>query len=246
MATWGSRRYGGEEDRTSGLDRNAYQAYGAAMPGGLPGGAPGFGNLPNVSFDADEVVACGASAPVFGTLSSNPKVSPLTAQMAVELGYDPDFANASVPRRGGAVLLDLVIYMAVLSVLIGLGAVVYGGDGATAVAIGSFFLGPGGFYLYRVAGDAIFEGSPGKHALGMSLKGKHGLPISARDGFVRNAWILPSMIPFAGWIVSAGLAGAIALGANRDPLGRGRHEKSVGTRVVEKLDRDELPRGKYH
>lgn len=243
MARWDSQRYGGDKRRTRGLDQN-YDAFGAAMPDGMPASARGYQYLPDVPFDADEVVAYGASAPAFGNLSSNPKVSPLTARMAVELGYDPDLANASVPRRGGALLVDSVIYMAVLAVLTVLGAYFANSDGAAMVMLTSLFVGPGGFYLYRVAGDALFEGSPGKHAMGMSLKGKHGLPISARDGFVRNAWILPSMIPFAGWIVSVGLAGWIAMGASRDPLGRGGHEKSVGTRVVEKPDRHELPRGK--
>lgn len=243
MAEWDGQRGGGDKRRTRGRNQN-YDAFGAAMPDGMPSDARGYQYLPDVPFDADEVVSYGSTAPAFGSLSSNPKVSPLTARMAIELGYDPDLANASVSRRGGALLLDSVIYMAVISVLAVLGAYFADSDGVAMVMLGTLILGPGGFYLYRAAGDALFEGSPGKHAMGLSLKGQHGLPISARDGFVRNAWILPSMIPFAGWIVSAGLAGWIAMGASRDPLGRGGHEKSVGTRVVEKPDRDELPRGK--
>lgn len=253
MTNWDDCRYGGEYSPADYLSNSggnayreydaygAYQAYGvqnAAMPNqAMPYPAA---NLP-VGYESGYPASYGVSS--FGELSTNPKVAPLTAQMAVQLGFDPNLANASVARRGGALLVDSVIYIALIAAIAVLGSIVGTSDSGVMVMLISLFLGPGGFYLYRVAGDSIFDGSPGKHAMGMKIEGAHGMPVSARDGFVRNAWILPSMIPFAGWFVSAGLAGWIAMGASRDPLGRGRHELSVRTRVVEKPETRELPRG---
>lgn len=247
LANWDDRRYGGEyspADYLSSSGRNAYRehdtyaAYGAAMPyRDVP--YP-VANIP-VGYESGYPASYGVSS--FGELSTNPKVAPLTAQMAVHLGFDPNLANAPVVRRGGALLVDSVIYTALIASIAVLASIAGTSDSGVMVMLISLFLGPGGFYLYRVAGDSIFDGSPGKHAMGMKIEGAHGMPVSARDGFVRNAWILPSMIPVAGWFVSAGLAGWIAMGASRDPLGRGRHELSVRTRVVEKPETRELQRG---
>lgn len=252
MANWDDRRYGGEyspADYLSSSGRNAYRehdayaAYGAAMPyqevPHLEVPYP-VANIP-VGYESGYPASYGVSS--FGELSTNPKVAPLTAQMAVRLGFDPNLANAPVVRRGGALLVDSVIYTALIASIAVLASIAGTSDSGVMVMLISLFLGPGGFYLYRVAGDSIFDGSPGKHAMGMKIEGAHGMPVSARDGFVRNAWILPSMIPVAGWFVSAGLAGWIAMAASRDPLGRGRHELSVRTRVVEKPETRELQRG---
>lgn len=219
---------------------DAYDAYGVAVPYSAVNSsyADAYANGYQGAYTAG-VPAYGRST--FGALSTNPKVSPLTAQMAVELGFDPNEANASVMRRAGALFVDSVIYGAIIAALAVIAGLIGNGDSAAVVVAISMLLGPGGFYFYRVAGDSIFEGSPGKHAMGLSLKGAHSMPISARDGFVRNAWLLPSMIPFAGWVVSAGLAAWIAGTAARDPLGRGSHERSIRTRVVEKPDKYELP-----
>lgn len=247
MTNWDDRRYGGEygpadylnkSGRSAHRPADAYEVYDVAMPyRAMPYPAS---NMP-ADYERGYPASYGVSS--FGELSANPKVAPLTAQMAVHLGFNPDLANAPVARRGGALLVDSVIYIALIAALAVLGSIVGTSDSGAMVLLISLFLGPGGFYLYRVAGDSIFDGSPGKHAMGMKIEGAHGMPVSARDGFVRNAWILPSMIPFAGWFVSAGLAGWIAMGASRDPLGRGRHELSVRTRVVEKPETRELPRG---
>ena len=252
MANWDDRRYGGEyspADYLSSSGRNAYRehdayaAYGAAMPyqevPHLEVPYP-VANIP-VGYESGYPASYGVSS--FGELSTNPKVAPLTAQMAVRLGFDPNLANAPVVCRGGALLVDSVIYTALIASIAVLASIAGTSDSGVMVMLISLFLGPGGFYLYRVAGDSIFDGSPGKHAMGMKIEGAHGMPVSARDGFVRNAWILPSMIPVAGWFVSAGLAGWIAMAASRDPLGRGRHELSVRTRVVEKPETRELQRG---
>ncbi len=250
LANWDDRRYDGEYSPADDLsssgryayrEHDAYGAYDAAMPyQEVPYPAS---NIP-VGYESGYPVGYGASS--FGELSTNPKVAPLTAQMAVHLGFDPNLANGSVARRAGALLVDSVIYIALIAAIAVLASIVGTSENGVLVMVISLFLGPGGFYLYRVAGDSIFDGSPGKHAMGMKIEGAHGMPVSARDGFVRNAWILPSMIPFAGWFVSAGLAGWIAMGASRDPLGRGRHELSVRTRVVEKPETRELSRGQRH
>lgn len=247
MANWDDRRYGGEYSPTDYLgisgrnayrEHDAYAAYDAAMP--YQEAPYPVVNIP-VGYESGYPVSYGVSS--FGELSANPKVAPLTAQMAVHLGFDPNLANGSVARRGGALLVDSVIYTALIASITVLASIAGTSDSGVMVMLISLLLGPGGFYLYRVAGDSIFDGSPGKHAMGMKIEGAHGMPVSARDGFVRNAWILPSMIPVAGWFVSAGLAGWIAMAASRDPLGRGRHELSVRTRVVEKPETRELQRG---
>lgn len=252
MANWDDRRYGGEyspadylgsSGRNAYREHDAYAAYDAAMPNqAVPHLEVPYpvANIP-IGYESGYPASYGVSS--FGELSTNPKVAPLTAQMAVHLGFDPNLANAPVVRRGGALLVDSVIYTALIASIAVLASIAGTSDSGVMVMLISLFLGPGGFYLYRVAGDSIFDGSPGKHAMGMKIEGAHGMPVSARDGFVRNAWILPSMIPVAGWFVSAGLAGWIAMAASRDPLGRGRHELSVRTRVVEKPETRELQRG---
>nr|WP_162933220.1 RDD family protein [Corynebacterium lactis] len=164
------------------------------------------------------------------------RITPLTRQAAIELGYDPDVPNAPLARRLGALLIDGALYSAlVIFLAVAVAGFVDPALGET-IALATLVLGPVGFYAFRSAGDAIFEGSPGKHILGMSMSGPHGLPVSGRDGLLRNAWILPSMIPFLGWVASLGVAAWIAISAARDPLGRGIHEKGARTRVVEKPD----------
>lgn len=164
----------------------------------------------------------------------NPRITPATAAAAEALGYDPAAVNAPLSRRAGALLLDGALYAA----LLGLAVVLLGGfgpaDAWAATVVGALMAGPAGFYGFRAAGDAIFEGSPGKHLLGLRMGGPNGLPVSGADGLRRNLWILPSMIPFAGWAVSLGLAAWIGLSAGNDPLGRGGHERATGTRVTEK------------
>lgn len=242
MARWEERLSMGKQPRGGGfpsrfgvpgladaLGRRTLSAQRGAM--GAMDAFPGSAEYDLVSFG----YAAGSPSPL---LSSNPRVSPMTAQAAVELGYDPNLANASLPLRAGALLLDGAIYAAAVTFLALLAWVGFGEEPAQAITIAASIAGPLGFYLYRAAGDAIFEGSPGKHMLGLRMSGPHGIPVSARDGLVRNAWLLPSMIPFLGWVVTAGIAGWIGVSALRDPLGRGSHELRSGTRVEEKPDRE--------
>lgn len=153
--------------------------------------------------------------------------------LAEELGYDPAARNAPVIRRLGAVFVDAAIYGVLLALIMVLLGIFGADDSWAAVAVGALLAGPAGFYAYRAAGDAVFEGSPGKHALGLSTVRANGLPVSGGDGLRRNLWILPSMIPGLGWIASLALMGWIGVTAARDPLGRGGHERDVGTRVTE-------------
>lgn len=173
------------------------------------------------------------SAPVAAAGGPDPRIAPRTSAAAAELGYDPAAVNAPIPRRAGAVLLDLAIYLAVLggvALAAGLGL---SAEHAAVVLGAGAVTGPAGFYAYRAAGDAIFEGSPGKRALGLRMSGPHGLPVSGGDGLRRNLWILPSLIPVAGWLVTAAMMVWIAVGMGSDPLGRGPHERATGTRVTE-------------
>ncbi|HHU46198.1 MAG TPA: RDD family protein [Actinomycetales bacterium] len=177
-----------------------------------------------------------ADHPLLGVpeYARNPKITPATAAAAHALGYDPDAVNAPLSRRAGALMLDGAVYVLLLALVTILIGVFGASDAWAAVLSGALIAGPAGFYAYRAAGDAIFEGSPGKHMLGLSMGGPNGLPVSAGDGLRRNLWILPSMIPGLGWIASAGLATWIGLSAGNDPLGRGGHERAIGTRVTEK------------
>ena len=165
-------------------------------------------------------------------LPTDPRIKPQTAMVARERGYDPTVVNAPLMMRFGALVIDAVIYAALITALTVLVAAV-GAAPSVVVAIAGV-LGPAGFYGYRAASDAIFEGSLGKHALGLGMVGPNGLPVSGTDALRRNAWILPSMIPVAGWFVSAGMLVWMAGGASADPLGQGGHERAVGTRVIEK------------
>lgn len=225
MPRWDTQGFGEHRARSyRGSDR-IYGAYGAAMP---------FTVSDRLNAPERSVGRYGYDKSVFGRTVTIPEVSPLTVQKALELGFNPNQANASVMRRGAALLADAAIYVTVV-IALAVAALLRGSSGAGEIVLAlSFIMGPAGFYFYRAVGDAVFEGSPGKHAMGLSLKGAHGMPISARDGFVRNAWILPSMIPFAGWLVSAGMMAWIAGSSWRDPLGRGGHERSIRTRVVQK------------
>ncbi len=164
----------------------------------------------------------------------HPWITPATAAAAEALGYDPEAVNAPLIKRFGAVFVDAAVYGVLLAVLMVIAGVFGPADAAPTVAVAALFAGPAGFYLYRAMGDAIFEGSPGKHALGLHMGGPNGLPVSGTDGLRRNLWILPSMIPGLGWIVSLAMMGWIGLSAGNDPLGRGGHERAIGTRVTEK------------
>lgn len=157
-----------------------------------------------------------------------------TAEIALAEGYDPEDRNARISQRAGALAVDAAIYagiVAVISLVVGMAIVPEAGFLALSTLI---LVGPAGFFAYRAAGDAIFEGSPGKHVMGLDVKGRNGLPVSAGDGITRNLWILPSMIPVAGWFVSAGMLAWMTYTAEKDALGRGGHERSAETRVVQK------------
>lgn len=177
-----------------------------------------------------------ADHPLLGVpdYARNPKITPATAAAAQALGYDPTAVNAPLSRRAGALMLDGAVYLLLLALITVLIGVFGPSDAWAAVLTSALIAGPAGFYAYRAAGDAIFEGSPGKHLLGLRMGGPNGLPVSAGDGLRRNLWILPSMVPGLGWIVSAGLATWIGLSAGNDPLGRGGHERAIGTRVTQK------------
>lgn len=175
-------------------------------------------------------------------LPTNPRIKPQTAMVARERGYDPTVVNAPLMRRCSALLIDISLYVALITALAVVAAIV-GADSGTVIGIAAI-LGPAGFYGFRAAGDAIFEGSLGKHALGLGMVGANGLPVSATDGLRRNAWILPSMIPVAGWFASAGLLAWFAVSASSDPLGQGAHERGVGTRVIEKPEPKKTPKPK--
>ena len=174
-----------------------------------------------------------ADHPLLG-VPRNPHITPATAAAAEALGYDPEAVNAPLIRRLGALFVDGAIYAGLLAVLLVLLGVFGPPDAWAAGAVAALFAGPAGFYGYRAMGDAIFEGSPGKHAMGLRMGGPNGLPVSGGDGLRRNLWILPSMVPGLGWIVSLAMMGWIGLSAGSDPLGRGGHERAVGTRVTEK------------
>ncbi|MFD5868605.1 RDD family protein [Corynebacterium sp. NPDC060344] len=164
----------------------------------------------------------------------NPWITPATAAAAEQLGYDPEAVNAPLIKRLGALFVDTAIYGGLLAVLLVLLGAFGPPDAWAAGAVAAIFAGPAGFYAYRAMGDAIFEGSPGKHALGLRMGGPNALPVSGTDGLRRNLWILPSMIPGLGWIVSLAMMAWIGLSAGNDPLGRGGHERAIGTRVTEK------------
>lgn len=160
-----------------------------------------------------------------------------SAEIALSEGYDPADTNASISQRAGALLVDGAVYagiVATIAMVLGIAVVAEAGFLALATA---FILGPAGFFAYRAAGDAVFEGSPGKHIMGLDVKGRNGMPVSAADGVTRNLWILPSMIPVAGWFVSAGMLAWMTYTAEKDALGRGGHERSAETRVVVKRNR---------
>lgn len=174
-----------------------------------------------------------ADHPLLG-VPANPHITPATAAAAEALGYDPEAVNAPLIRRLGALAIDGLAYAGLIAALmILLGA--FGPEGAwEATLVTALFAGPAGFYGYRAMGDAVFEGSPGKHAMGLRMGGPHGLPVSGSAGLRRNLWILPSMVPVVGWLATIGMMAWIGLSAGSDPLGRGGHERSVGTRVTEK------------
>ncbi|WP_295624819.1 RDD family protein [uncultured Corynebacterium sp.] len=174
-----------------------------------------------------------ADHPLLG-VPRNPKITPATAAAAEALGYDPTAVNAPINRRLGALLIDGAAYVGLLAmILVLLG--IFGPAGSVATgAVTALLLGPAGFYGYRAMGDAVFEGSPGKHAMGLRMGGPNGLPVSGTDGLRRNLWILPSMVPVLGWLATLAMMGWIGLSAGNDPLGRGGHERAIGTRVTEK------------
>lgn len=164
---------------------------------------------------------------------SSPRITPQTVAAAEQLGYDPTVVNAPIVRRFSALLIDMAIYLVAVAGLIGISGIAGGAEGALIASIVAGVLGPVGFYGYRSAGDAIFEGSPGKRMLGLSMGGPHNLPVSGGAGFKRNLWMLTSVVPVFGLFVSLGMMIWIAAGISNDPLGRGPHERWVGTRVIE-------------
>lgn len=210
-------------------DEPAQKPYG--LTSGPGEGFPGVG----AAFPATDV---GFPMRTGYAVGDVPRIAERTARAAELEGYDPDVPNAPLSRRFAALALDSLIYfVAVAAFVLGVAALdVQDPSGEVAQVLLVFLLtvgAPLGFYAYRAAGDAIFEGSPGKRALGLTLTGPHGLPVSASDGLRRNLWILPSVIPVAGWAASAVLMAVNAVSAGVDPLGRGRHDRFVGTRVQE-------------
>lgn len=197
----------------------------APVPGQAPTPAPHVARTP-----------VPADHPLLG-VPRNPHITPATVAAAEALGYDPDAVNAPLSTRFGALFVDAIVYAGLLGViLVLLGA--FGPPDAWAYgAVAAIFAGPAGFYGYRAMGDAVFEGSPGKHIFGLHMSGPNGLPVSGTDGLRRNLWILPSMIPGLGWMISLAMMAWIGLSAGNDPLGRGGHERAVGTRVTEKKEK---------
>ncbi|MFO6505579.1 RDD family protein [Corynebacterium freneyi] len=197
----------------------------APVPGQAPTPAPHVARTP-----------VPADHPLLG-VPRNPHITPATVAAAEALGYDPDAVNAPLRTRFGALFVDAIVYAGLLGViLVLLGA--FGPPDAWAYgAVAAIFAGPAGFYGYRAMGDAVFEGSPGKHIFGLHMSGPNGLPVSGTDGLRRNLWILPSMIPGLGWMISLAMMAWIGLSAGNDPLGRGGHERAVGTRVTEKKEK---------
>ncbi|WP_448852707.1 RDD family protein [Corynebacterium sp. 335C] len=177
--------------------------------------------------------------PEYIPLPRDPRITERTARAAELEGYDPEVPNAPLSKRFLALGLDALIYGVLVTLLVAVALVFGANPGAEtdalelAAVLLATFGAPLGFYGYRAAGDAIFEGSPGKRALGLSMTGPNGLPVSASDGLRRNLWLLPSIVPFAGWAVSGVLMIVFAIGAGSDPLGRGGHDRMVGTRVQE-------------
>ena len=203
----------------------ATAASAASAPGQVPAPAPHVARTP-----------VPADHPLLG-VPRNPHITPATVAAAEALGYDSDAVNAPLIKRFGALFVDGAIYAGLLAVLMVVLGIFGPADAAPITAVAAIFAGPAGFYAYRAMGDAIFEGSPGKHALGLRMGGPNGLPVSGTDGLRRNLWILPSMIPGLGWMISLAMMAWIGLSAGNDPLGCGGHERAVGTRVTEKKEK---------
>lgn len=200
-------------------------------PGLTPEMAPGMAPAMNPAMQPP------ATYVGYPTVPANPRITPRTIAAAQAQGYDPEAVNAPLPKRAAALFADSVVYC-ILMALVLMGVNILGGYQAFDTAMLTMLLaGPLGFYGYRAAGDAIFEGSPGKHMLGLSMTGRNYIPVSGSDGLKRNVWILPSMIPFVGWLVSFGMLVWMAFSAGADPLGQGGHERAIGTRVTEKKDK---------
>lgn len=179
-------------------------------------------------------------------VSDGSVVKPRTVEAAEREGYDPEVANATRGDRFVAFGLDLLLYNVLFGAAM-LGANYFiNPDTFEALLGGVFLLGaPAGFYLYRAVGDAVFEGSPGKRLRGLTMTGPNGMPVSGGDGLRRNLWLLPSVIPVAGHLVTAILGLIIFIAAGKEPLGRGFNDRATRLRVQRGVS-ERIARGKRY
>jgi uncharacterized RDD family membrane protein YckC len=88
-------------------------------------------------------------------------------------------------------------------------------------------------YAYFVVLDTVWGTTAGKRALGLGLAGPGSGRVPLSAALAREAFVLAGAVPFVGPLLALGAWSTIAVTAQRDPEGRGWHDRLAGgTRVT--------------
>lgn len=154
-------------------------------------------------------------------------------------GVDPAAASQLTPvgpwpRLGARIIDGLVLFVPNLIIA----AILTDGDGSGFTGIGTddnllyLFVTTFVGYGYAVWLEAARGQTVGKMAIGIKVIGPDGRVPATDVAARRNAWLLLSLIPILGGILSFIAAIAIGVTINSDPFNRGVHDNFAGGSAV--------------
>lgn len=136
--------------------------------------------------------------------------------------------NAPILHRGLALGIDLAVFSASWSAIIGAASLIWG-----AQLLLLFLALPVIFYLSQSVFDAT-GGTIGKRTMGLRVVGPAQVPVDFGQAARRNAWLLLPMIPVAGPVAALGVGLWFAGAAKADAFGVAPHDRQARTRVVKR------------
>lgn len=147
-------------------------------------------------------------------------------------GYPPVGGGtpADIGIRFAARFIDGVIVLIVAVILSIITALLFWGDYGFTVSIFSGIA----LFIYFVAFEVTQGATLGKKILGLSVRGAGGLPKpTPKEAAIRNSFLLLTIIPFLGGLLTLAAYIYIAVTINNSPTKQGKHDELAGgTQVV--------------
>lgn len=161
--------------------------------------------------------------PMFFSAPTSSSAVQQAREYSTTLGVNRKLPTAK--ERQHVKILDFIIYAVISGALIG------GGDEAGfGIALSALVL-----FLYFVGCEAWFGATPGKMLNNMEVKkADTGANLTLAESARRNLWTLCSIVPGFGYLVTLIWGLDLSKSIEKDPEGRGNHDKEVGAIVIKK------------